>query len=248
MARIKIEDVRADAERSGWKLLSDIYYNLQEPMLFTCPHGHEVKAGYGQMRNKWACPTCFEQNLVYIPHKTIPTKESGVLRVLALDDATKVTGWSLYDGHALVGYGEITASGDDPIARMSYVRKWLLGMIEKIQPDVVAIEDIQLTGYRNAYGHAEENVMVFKRLAQLQGVLLTTLYEEKVPCNIVHTSTWRSYCGIKARTRTDQKRAARRVVEEWYGLRLGEDTAEAILLGKYAAEKHIKETTWVEWG
>lgn len=39
MARIKIEDIRAEVEKDGWKLISDNYENLDTELVFECSGG-----------------------------------------------------------------------------------------------------------------------------------------------------------------------------------------------------------------
>lgn len=77
--------------------------------------------------------------------------------------------------------------------------------------------------------------------------MLVTLLEKKVDHAVIHVSTWRSYCGITARKRDDQKRQAQLKVQEWYGVSVNNDVAEAICMGKYVAEKHIKNNSLMSW-
>ena len=71
-------------------------------------------------------------------------KKKGVIRVLALDDATSTTGWSVFDDNNLVSYGKVVMNNQDVIKRISGMRQWLLSAIRNWKPDVVGIEDIQL--------------------------------------------------------------------------------------------------------
>lgn len=107
----------------------------------------------------------------------------------------------------LVDFGVFRADDNDAIARIAIVRQWTLGVIEAWKPDLIALEDIQLQSFYNPHTRQQsQNVTLFKTLAHLQGAMLVTLLEKKVDHAVIHVSTWRSYCGITARKRDDQKR------------------------------------------
>ena len=248
MAKLKIDDVRQDFINEGWELLSTVYVNLNGELEAKCPEGHLNYVPYKKWRARKACNICLENNVVHIGKANIPPKAPGVVRVLALDDATKDTGWALYDNEQLVDFGVARMGGDDTIARIALLRQWVLGVIDSWKPDKIAIEDIQLQSYYNAKTNkSSQNVVLFKTLAHLQGALLVTFYEKKVDYIIVHVATWRSYCGITAKTRDDQKKMAQMKVQTWYGVKVDNDVAEAICIGKYLAEKYIKNNTTVNW-
>jgi Holliday junction resolvasome RuvABC endonuclease subunit len=249
VARLKLEDVRQEIEAEDWKLLSETYTNLDTDMKFECPEGHAVYTTLKKWRRSKYCPTCADNPLKSLDKHEVGKKQSGVLRVLAMDDATETSGWSLFDGDKLVAAGAIHMGQNTAVARIAGVRQWLLSAIEKWQPDKVAIEDIQLQSFYNQKkGEDSNNVKLFKTLAHLQGVLLNTLYEQKIECIVVHVSTWRSYCGITAKTRTDQKNSAKIKVKMWYDANVTDDVAEAICLGKYIAEKYVKNNILINWG
>ena len=79
-----------------------------------------------------------------------------MIRVLALDQATNVSGWSIYDNKELIAYGKVEFTQTNTIERISKVRQWLINMIENWKPDKIALEDIQLQKFTNKYGR--ENV------------------------------------------------------------------------------------------
>lgn len=248
MARLKIEDIRNDFINEGWQLLSTVYVNLDGELEAKCPEGHLNYVSYKKWRTRRTCAVCLENRVVHVPKINIPPKEEGTTRVLALDAATKDTGWAIYDDTELIEFGVLRIDGDDPIARIALVRQWLLGAIEAWKPDLVGIEDIQLQSFYSPQTKRQEyNVVLYKTLAHLQGALLLTLYENKVEYTIVHVSTWRSYSKITARKRDDQKRAAQLRVNEWYGIQANNDVAEAICLGKYLATKYIKNNSMLSW-
>ena len=58
MARIRIEDIRAELEHDGWKVISNEYVNLDTEMIFECDEGHKVYAPWKKIRQKRECTLC----------------------------------------------------------------------------------------------------------------------------------------------------------------------------------------------
>lgn len=50
MARIKIEDIRAELVKENWKVISEEYTNLETEMIFECSEGHKVYAPWKKIR------------------------------------------------------------------------------------------------------------------------------------------------------------------------------------------------------
>lgn len=242
MSKIKIEDVRKELQEQKWTLISDTYKNLDTELSMQCPKNHLVSMSLKKWRRHHDCPICMRSHVVMNLTAKVPKKDPNKKRILALDDATGTTGYAVFDGDALITYGKIVISAPNTIERIVHLKQWMLSMIMNWKPDVVAIEDIQLQQGKFA------NVKTFKVLAQLQGVLLATLYEEKVISLVVPPATWRSTCGFTARTRADQKRQAQLKIKEWYSRDVSQDEADAICIGYHTAIKYVKEQeTLVDW-
>ena len=94
-------------------------------------------------------------------------------------------------------------------------------------PDYIIFEDIQLE---------HNNVMTFKVLAQLLGVCEVEAIKHNINYAVVTPSTWRAGVGIlgAAKDRATRKSAAINRVLSLTGANVTDDTAEAILIGKYA--------------
>lgn len=241
MARLNLVDIQQEVESQSWTLLTEEYVNLDTEMEFQCPAKHRVYTSFKKWRNHLFCPVCLEQKNTIELRDKIPRKAKGVIRVLALDDSTSVTGWCVFDDGKLIGYGKLTMNQQDVIERIVGVRQWLISAIRNWSPDVVGIEDIQLQS------GPKSNVAMFKTLAHLQGVLLATLKEEKVKEVVVHTATWRADCDFRSKTRTDQKREAQKKVLDWYGETTTQDEADAICIGRYIANTYIKNNFLLSW-
>lgn len=244
MARIKIEDVREAVEKEGWKVLSDSYENLETEMKFECAEGHTIYAPWKKLRSKIECPIC-KQNIYKNTETKVVSKKKGEKRILALDQATKISGYSIYDGAQLVKYGTHSAYGDEQEEKLSDVRCWLINMINIWQPDFVGFEGIQFQ--ENLQGGQRMGVTTFEALARLQGAIMVTCKEMGIPFAIYPTNTWRQGCGVKGKTRSEKKRSMQLLAKEWFDVTVTEDEADAIGIGKHTAAQFGKTTKIFNW-
>ena len=90
-------------------------------------------------------------------------------------------------------------------------------------------------------------VTVFQTLARLQGILMLTCHEMKVPYEICPTNTWRHECGVKGRSRTDRKRSMQMLVKQWYGISVSDDESDAIGIGRYMTGRLKRNSTVTNW-
>lgn len=241
MARITIDSINEELKETGWHCESKEYKNLDSQLTFICDEGHTVVSSWKKIRVRRECPTC-KQN----EHKSevlkVEPKPKNEKRVLALDQATHTTGWSIYDGTKLVRYGTFTTNLKDETARCCTIKSWMLSMIDNWKPDYVALEGIQ---FQEESSGQKVSVTVFQGLARLQGVLMATCHELKQDYGIVSTNTWRHHCGVKGRYRSDKKRSMQLLAKEWYDITVTDDEADAIGIGKYAADlNNIKVVNW----
>lgn len=245
MAHLKIENIRKELAECGWDILSE-YKNLDTEVRLLCPKKHEVFTTFKKWRKKKECPICAEASEKYIEVKIVP-KGSGKKRILALDQATKNTGWSVYDDTTLIKCGLYEASGSGEIERISDIKKWLLCIIDSWNPDYIFIEDIQLQNKIAGSSDSFNGVTTFKVLAHLQGVLSNVIYEKGIKMYPVISSVWRKECSIKGKTRTDKKRGAQLRVKDLYQIDVPNDVAEAVCIGYYGAKVIEKETSMIKW-
>lgn len=247
--KITLDQIRSDLAEKGWKVRSEEYINLSTDMEFECPEGHLVIAPYKKIRNKFQCPICNSNPLKKMDMSPIPKTEAR--RVLALDQATKISGWSLWDDETLLRYGVFKAKSKDTIDRLVEIRQWLTNLIINYKPDIVLLEDIQyqqkIEGKAVFNGEAINGVTVYKALAELLGVLQVSLREQGVDFKVVSSSTWRADVGIKGKTRTDKKRSAQVHVRDWFDINVTEDEADAICIGRYGT-RNCKPVEMFQWG
>ena len=238
MGKINIKDIVEEAREYGWELISEKYQNLDEELVWECSEGHRVYAPYRKIRGKYICPVCEANKYKEISTKIV-VKKPGVRRVLALDQSTHLTGYSIFDNEELVTYGIFETQYEDEIARDHEVKVWLISMIHNWEPDYIGIEGIQ---YQQQMG-----VTTFETLARLQGILMDLCYEMEYKYNICPTNTWRHFCGVKGRSRVDKKRSTQILIKEWYDISVNEDVADAIGIGRYMAKSVVAQPEVVEW-
>lgn len=243
MAKIKLEDIQNELAADGWKVISTSYENLKSEMTFECPQGHRVFLPWEKLRTKRDCPVCKTKKTIEVDNKIIP-KPKGAKRILALDQATKVTGYAIYDDKKLVKYGTFSTTSDDDVERYAMIRSWLLSMISSWKPDYIGIEGIQ---FQEEGGGQKMGVTVFQTLARLQGILMITCHEQEIPFEVCPTNTWRHTCGVKGKSRTDKKRSMQLLVQEWHGVKVSEDEADAIGIGYHLASFVQRNTEIFNW-
>lgn len=207
-------------------------------MLMRCPKGHIIELTFDEWRKSKLCPEC--QKSVGVERNKFPAPNPAAYRVLALDAATGTTGYSIFDNGKLISYGTFVArQTDDATTRINQVKKWMENVCEVCKPDFVGIEDIQF----------QKNVIIFKTLANLQGVLKDTLYERGLPFALTNSSSWRSYLGINEGDKRDQaKKHAQSYVSARYNVKATQDEADAICLGCFFANKYAKQKQKSTWG
>ena len=238
MARITLDSIREELAQDNWQVISTEYKNLDTEMEFKCAEGHSVFAPYKQIRTKRECPICKANKFKNVSEEIKP-KKKGAQRTLALDQASHVTGYAIFDNRELITYGTFTTKGEDEMARLHEVNMWFISQLQSWQPDIVAIEGIQ---YQQAAG-----VTTFQTLGRLQGILMETCTQANIPFRICPTNTWRAHCNVKGRTRADKKRSMQLLVKEWFDVTVSDDCADAIGIGKYLSDHYIRHTEIVNW-
>ena len=241
MSKITIESINKELAQTGWKCISTEYKNLDSELQFNCEEDHLVCAPWKKIRTKRECPVCKNNEFKKVA-ATITPKPKGVKRVLAFDQATHTTGWSIFDGSKLVRYGTFNTEIKDETTRINTIKNWMLSMISNWNPDCVAIEGIQ---FQDESSGQKVSVTVFQGLARLQGVLMDACYSVKTDFIICPTNTWRNHCGVKGRYRADKKRSMQLIAKKEYDITVTDDEADAIGIGKYAADLNkIEVTNW----
>lgn len=207
------------------------YKNLDTILKLKCKKNHCIEASIKTIRNAlFKCPFCVGEESVNINNNADVVPEKNGFRIIAIDNATENVGVSIYDNKKLTYYHLYHIEGDT-ISRISKNRKMILQFITEWKPDFVVLEDIQ---YQN-------NIQTYKVLAMLLGNALVLLKDNNIKYETVYSKVWRSHFLITGKTRIEQKKQAIKQVKDMYNIDVNDDIAEAVLLGKYAADCLNKE-------
>lgn len=152
-------------------------------------------------------------------------------RLLALDQASKCTGWAIFEDGKLKSYGKISLDDPNTDIRLVQLRQGIQTLVTDYNIDEVIFEDIQ------QQNNVANNVQTFKVLAEVYGVVSELLQEIQIPHSTVLAASWKSTLGIKGRTRAEQKKNAQLYVEQNYGIHVIQDIADAVCIGTH----HIKK-------
>lgn len=158
--------------------------------------------------------------------------------VLALDQASRTSGWSVFTNGNLEAYGKITAEQSDIGDRLQYIKSEVKNLLDMYEPDMVLFEDIQLQN------NVMNNVQTFKVLAEVFGVIEELLTEEEIPHEAVLAGTWKSTLGIRGRNRTEQKKNAQQYVIDNYAVKPTQDECDSICIN---AHYHSKKKNPHDW-
>lgn len=104
--------------------------------------------------------------------------------------------------------------------------------IEATVEDYIAEKNISAVFYEDI--QFRKNWKIYKRLAQLQGVLVNLAEKIGLYYGLVMASTWQSYCGMHIDKAGETKDLSKQIVQELYGIETKDDNlADAILIGHY---------------
>lgn len=162
------------------------------------------------------------------------------MRLLALDQASRTTGFAVFEDDQLVKSGTFTLRSDDVGERLVDYRKHIEKLIIDNDIEEVAFEDIQMQGQVN-------NVQTFKVLAEIFGVTQEFLVENGHSYHIVSSNTWKSKLQIKGRTRVEQKRNAQIYVLENFDKKVSQDESDAICIGASIVLDNKKNKADFNW-
>lgn len=239
MARLPIEKVKEELEESGFEYLDGEYKNLKSPLKVKCEFNHEFTVNLTQVRKGLTCPICLQtENIIENEQKveTPPLKKGK--RILSIDNATKTTGYGIFENGKLISYGLNVVQDDiQAFHRIIKMQNWMIGMINFWEIDVVGLESV----------HLEKNPNTLILLAKLLGVLEVAAYQATgVEPYIIHPSTWRSFCKVTGNNKQRKKEAAQEFVKDKFGFIVSTDAADAICLGCYVweQEKFGEEVSW----
>ena len=138
----------------------------------------------------------------------------------------------------LIDSGKFTYEDADLAERLVKIRKKVETLIDYFHIEKIILEDIQL---QNNVG---SNVVTYKALAEVIGVLTELAAERKLPYELVSSSSWKSSLQIKGKTRPEQKRNAQQYVINTYGKKVTQDESDAICIGSHYTKLNKSAFNW----
>lgn len=159
-------------------------------------------------------------------------------KLLALDQSSHLTGYAIFDGEKLLTYGHINQNEQDIGQRLKGLREKVIDLIEQYEINEVAFEDIQLQG------NVRNNIVTFKTLAEVFGIIQELCAELNFKYTIVHSQTWKSSLHIGGKTRAEQKKQSQLYVQTMYDIKPTPDEADAICIGAHIIRNANKNFNW----
>ena len=169
--------------------------------------------------------------MIRLPLNVQAVLEAPVSNILALDQASKTSGYSVFKDGKLHTYGKFTFEDADLGERLCKIKNKILELINEYDIDELIFEDIQLQN------NITQNVQTFKILAEVYGLIDQMASELKIPHRSYLASSWKSQLGIKGKDRAEQKRNAQKYVMSTYGVKCTQDEADAICIGDCAVKR-----------
>ncbi len=152
-------------------------------------------------------------------------------KLLALDQASRTTGWAVFNDKELVAHGHFTIEDDDIGVRLQNIREKVCSLVNDYDINEIAFEDIQLQG------NVVNNVQTFKILAEVFGIIYELATELQISNTAVLAGTWKSTLGIKGKQRAEQKKNAQQYVLNTFDIKAPQDECDAICIGAHMIGK-----------
>lgn len=166
--------------------------------------------------------------------------EMADLALLALDQASLVTGYAVFENQQLILNGKFELNDTDFGKRLFNFRKQITNLISQYKIDEVAFEDIY------ADKDKVNNIQTFKKLAEVYGVLEELLTELDISHTSYLAAEWKPTVGIKGGKRPEQKKLAQKYILDNYNKKVTQDEADAICIGIHHLKN--KDKADFNWG
>lgn len=153
------------------------------------------------------------------------------MKILAFDQSTRISGWSVFDDEEYVDSGVIDLSKiKDTTERTNQMGLAIGKLIGDVKPNLVVIEETQ----------CQSNVDTVKKLSRIQGMAMGFAAALGIPVHILEPSKWRKALGYNQGPKVDRKELKQQsidYVKEHFGFDgFSEDRNEAVCIN-VAAQK-----------
>ncbi len=158
---------------------------------------------------------------------------------LALDQALQTTGWAIFDDNELINHGHFSIPANKSIEfRLNEVMVRLSMLEEQLHFKDIFFEDIQ----------SQQNKETYKKLAYVQAAIMIWCYNTDHKFTILAPSHWRKVLKDKfkvsfGKSRTEQKKAAQKLVRQQFNIDATEDECDAICIGLAGVHEKRKTTS-----
>ena len=146
------------------------------------------------------------------------------MKVLALDQSSRVTGYAIFEDSKLIASGTFVKDDERIGYRLHDIKEKIESMIKEHGITHLVFEDIQLQ---------QQGVTTYRTLAEVLGVCEELAASMNIPYTIVPSVTWKSTLGIKGKARPEQKRNAQAFVVNTYNKKVTQDESDAICIGTH---------------
>lgn len=150
--------------------------------------------------------------------------------LLALDQATYTTGYTILKDGKISVVSHFTCSGTDLGTRLEQLRQHIQNLIINNNIDEVVFEDIQL---QDMNGNKETGITTFKMLAEVLGVVRELLTEMKIKHSTVPPIKWKAHFKIAGKGRTAEKKMAQSYALKKFNISCTEDEADSLCIALY---------------
>ena len=151
-------------------------------------------------------------------------------KLLALDQASHTTGYTILDGNQIIKVGHFECVGADLGDRLVQLRNNIGKLIKEYNIDEVIFEDIQL---QDVNGNKETGIKTFKILAEVYGVVYEYLTEIGIKNSSVLPIKWKAHFKIAGKGRAQEKKMSKAYVEKTYGIDCTEDEADSLCIAMW---------------
>lgn len=149
------------------------------------------------------------------------------MRILAFDQATKITGYCILDDGDIFNYGIIDLHKESTDIRFEHMANAILSVIYKYKPNIVIFEGVELI----------RNVQGMISLAQMVGVIRGYCIQNNIKYKVYMPTEWRcllQYKQGKSVKRPELKQQSINFAKKITEKILAEDVAEAIAIAHAA--------------
>jgi Holliday junction resolvasome RuvABC endonuclease subunit len=147
------------------------------------------------------------------------------MRILALDQASIITGYAIFDDGDLVSFGKLTADKSvSPEDRFEEMCRKIHLLFLKSKADIIIFEDVSL----------RTSIKTLITLSRLQGAIMDMSYWHNTAFKIYAPTQWRKVLGFNQGNKVNRealKTQAIDYVSKCYGITAKDDIAEAICIG-----------------